>query len=228
MKTYAFIFARGGSKGLPGKNILPLNGIPLIGYSIEIAKEIGEISEIYVSTDDKGIAQVAKDLGAQVILRPNELATDTSPELDSWKHAISYLQNKESYFERFISLPPTAPLRNKDDVTKALAKFDESTDLVVTMTDAQRSPYFNMVKMNNSGYVETIIKNENKYIRRQDAPLCYDLTTVAYVSSPTYILSASNLFNGRVKAVNIPKDRSIDIDDKLDFDLAEMILKNKE
>ena len=161
-------------------------------------------------------------------MRPNELATDTSPELDSWKHAISYLQNKESYFERFISLPPTAPLRNKDDVTKALAKFDESTDLVVTMTDAQRSPYFNMVKMNNSGYVETIIKNENKYIRRQDAPLCYDLTTVAYVSSPAYILSASNIFNGRVKAVNIPKDRSIDIDDKLDFDLAEMILKNEE
>jgi len=228
MKTYAFVFARGGSKGLPGKNILPLNGVPLIGHSIQIAKKIKEISDIFVSTDDTRIAKVARDFGAEVIIRPSELASDSSPELESWKHAVKYLQSNEINFERFISLPATAPLRNKEDVIKALAKFDDSTDLVVTMTDSHRSPYFNMVKENNLGYVETIIENEKKYTRRQDAPPCYDLTTVAYVSSPKYILSTSNIFNGRVKAIKIPKDRSIDIDDRVDFNLAEVILKNQE
>ena len=111
MKTYAFIFARGGSKGLKGKNIKKLCDKPLLAHSIDIAKSIDEISKVFVSTEDEDIQKVATEYGANVIIRPKVLATDTSPEIDSWKHAINYLTDLGDSFDRFISLPTTSPLR---------------------------------------------------------------------------------------------------------------------
>jgi len=226
MKTYAFIFARGGSKGLPGKNIMPLAGKPLLGHAIELALGLKEISRVFVSTDDAEIAEVARKYNAEVILRPKNLATDDSPELESWKHAVKKLFDEEDKFDRFISLPTTAPLRTAEDIRNSLDKFDHTTDLVVTVTESQRNPYFNMVKLDEKGFIKILSEDNNSYSRRQDLPLCYDLTTVAYVSSPQYILSTDNLFKGKVKAAKIPKERAVDIDDMIDFMLAELIFKS--
>ncbi|MCG6364299.1 cytidylyltransferase domain-containing protein, partial [Vibrio fluvialis] len=120
MKNYAFIFARGGSKGLPGKNIKPLAGKPLLHYSIDSALAAPSIEQVFVSTDDAEIAQVARNGGAIVIDRPAELADDASPEWLSWRHAIEWVRANYGDFDGFISLPATAPLRAVSDIESAI------------------------------------------------------------------------------------------------------------
>ena len=224
MKTFAFIFARGGSKGLPGKNIRKLNDKPLLAYSIDIAKQIDDISRIFVSTDDESISNVAIEYGAEVINRPPELAQDNTPEWLAWKHAIEWVNNNGEEFNRFISLPTTSPLRNELDVKACLDKLDKDTDIVVTVADTCRSPYFNMVREEH-GYFKLLIDTEANYSRRQDVPKAYDMSTVAYVTRPEFIMKSNKIFDGRVKAVNIPPERAIDIDTKLDFLVAETLIK---
>jgi len=227
MKTIAFIFARGGSKGLPKKNILPLNGKPLLGHSIDMAKSIGEVSEIFVSTDDKDIARIAEQFKAHVILRPKHLAQDDSPELLSWKHAVACLNENNYTFDKFLSLPTTAPLRNTADVQACLDLLDSNTDVVVTITESHRNPFFNMVTMQQDGYVKLLSVDGKTYSRRQDAPKSYDMTTVAYVSTPEFILLTNSLFEGRVKAISIPRERALDIDTEIDFMIADTIIKRE-
>ncbi len=225
MKTYAFIFARGGSKGVPRKNIRELNNKPLIEYSIEVAKEIDEISSIFVSTDDVEIANIAKKLGVEVIPRPKELAQDNSPEWLAWKHAVQWVYKSKGEFDKFVSLPTTSPLRNDKDVKGAINLLKGETDIVITITDTTRSPFFNMVKVDNDNYAKLLVESDNIFTRRQDAPKAFDMTTVAYVSSPEFILRNNNLFDGRVKAYKVPNERAIDIDTELDFSIAEFLIK---
>ena len=224
MKTYAFIFARGGSKGVPGKNIKEICGKPLIAYSIELAKEIECIEKIYVSTEDANIVNIAKKYGADIIPRPRDLAQDDSSEWLSWQHAVKWLGTKGESFDIFVSLPTTAPLRNKKDISQCLASLDEKTDMVVGITEATRSPYFNMVKKNDDGFIDVLIKNDNCYTRRQETPVVFDLTTVAYVSRPDFIIKSSGIFDGRVLGVEIPAERALDIDTEMDFEIAEFLM----
>ena len=119
-KTVCFIFARGGSKGLPKKNILSISGKPLLIHSIRIAKSIKEIDSIYVSTDSEEIADLAFTENIEVIKRPSELAKDNSPEWLSWQHAIQFVYKREGHFNIFVSLPTTAPLRIKEDVNRCI------------------------------------------------------------------------------------------------------------
>jgi CMP-N-acetylneuraminic acid synthetase len=227
MKTFAFIFARGGSKGVPGKNIRDLGGMPLLAYSIIMAKNIDEISRVFVSTDDQDIAYIGSKYGAEIIKRPSNLAQDNSPEWFAWLHAIEWLEDQEIFFDRFISLPTTSPLRNKDDVIKCLNLLDKETDVVVTITNSSRSPYFNMVSKKD-GYIKLLMESEQNFSRRQDVPLVYDMTTVAYVARPNFIKNNSKVFDGRVKAALIPKERAVDIDDEMDFKIAEMLIKEEQ
>lgn len=224
MTVYAFIFARGGSKGLPGKNIKPLGGIPLIGHSINLAHKLSDVKKIIVSTDSDEIAAVAESLSVEVIKRPDELASDTASEWLAWQHAIHYLHARGESFEVFLSLPTTSPLRGRTDVEQCLAALDERTDMVVTVTPAARSPYFNMVVRGEDGYSEVVI-HDDTIRRRQDAPTTYDMTTVAYVSRPEFILKNSGVFAGKVKSVIVPKERAIDIDDGFDFMVAEALYR---
>lgn len=223
MKTYAFVFARGGSKGLPGKNIKPLAGKPLLAWSIETAKVIAEIDKVFVSTDCEDIAKVATEFGAEVINRPAELAADESAEWHAWRHAISWVSEKYGDFERFISLPATSPLRSEQDVKESLAALTHKTDIVITCAQASRNPHFNMIKKDATGACRLYIEGTD-VTRRQDAPECFDITTVAYVSTPEFIQNNFGAFSGRVKAVEIPKQRAVDIDDIYDFYLAEAIV----
>ena len=223
MKTFAFIFARGNSKGVPGKNIRNLAGKPLLAYSIIMAQNIDEISRVFVSTDNQDIAKIGIKYGAEIINRPVELARDDSPEWLAWRHAIEWLENREEYFDCFVSLPATSPLRNENDVIRCLNRLDEQTDIVVTITNASRSPHLNMVS-EQDGYVKLLVANKCEYSRRQDVPIVYDMTTVAYVTRPDFIKNNNKVFDGQVKASLVPKERAVDIDDELDFKIAEMLM----
>ena len=229
MKNYAFIFARGGSKGLPGKNIKKLAGKPLLCYSIDIAKATPSIAKVFVSTDDDDIALIAEENGAIVINRPQEFAEDNTPEWLAWRHAVDWVSTRYGDFDGFVSLPATSPLRSVVDVEAAILKqHEQKADICIAVTPASRSPYFNMVKCNNEGVVELVNKLSNDVTRRQDAPEVFDITTVVYVSNPEFIMKNYGLFSGVITSIEVPKSRAVDIDDIYDFKLAEAILLSEE
>lgn len=231
MKAISFIFARGGSKGLPGKNIRNLRGKPLIAWSIEHALSVKRIQRVIVSTDSEEIAAVARDFGAEVpFIRPAELARDESPEWMAWRHALNYLRETTRELpEVMVSVPPTAPLRIAQDIENCLDEYERGgADIVVTVTDAHRSPYFNMVKTNADGTVGLVNPLQSSIARRQDAPTVYDMATVCYVVNPEFVMTHNATFEGRVKAVHVPIERAIDIDTLLDFQIAESLLSIRE
>jgi CMP-N-acetylneuraminic acid synthetase len=231
LKAVAFIFARGGSKGLPCKNIRSLGGKPLIAWSIEHALAVKRIERVIVSTDSEEIAAVARDYGAEVpFIRPAELAQDDSPEWLSWRHALNYLGETTGVLpEVMVSVPTTAPLRLVQDIENCLDEYEKSdADMVITVTDAHRSPYFNMVKTNADGTVGLVNPPQSAIARRQDAPVVYDMATVCYVANPEFVKTHNATFEGRVKAVHVPPERAIDIDTMLDFQMAESVLNIRE
>jgi len=230
MKPYivGFVFARGGSKGLPRKNIRPLAGKPLIAYAIDTALSSKLIDRVVVSTDDNEIAEIAQRYGAEVpFMRPLELALDDSPEWLAWQHAIRALEKKDKRkIDVFASIPPTAPLRIVEDIDKCIHVLLESdADVVITVKQADRNPYFNMVSLGDDGYAKLAMTLDRPIYRRQDAPQVYDMTTVAYAAKPTFVLNAHSLFEGKVKTVVIPVERALDIDTELDFKFAEFLLR---
>jgi CMP-N-acetylneuraminic acid synthetase len=231
MKAIACIFARGGSKGLPGKNIRPLGGKPLIAWSIEHALAVKRIERVIVSTDSEEIAAVAREYGAEVpFIRPAELARDDSPEWLAWRHVLNYLlETTGALPEVMVSVPTTAPLRMVLDIENCLDEYEKGdADMVITVTEAHRSPYFNMVKTNTDGTVGLVNPPQSAIARRQDAPVVFDMATVCYVANPEFIMTHNAMFEGRVKAVNVPVERAIDIDTLLDFQIAECLLNIRE
>lgn len=232
MNIVALICARGGSKGLPGKNIRPLAGVPLIAWSIRQARAVPRISRVIVSTDSEEIAAIAREAGAEVpFMRPAELAQDTSPERGVWRHALEYLKSTDgAYPDVLIVVPATAPLRLPEDLERCLDEFAQGgAETIITVAEPHRNPYFNMVKTRADGCVELVIPPaEGVLTRRQDAPDVYDVTTVAYVTAPEFVMHADNIFAGRVCAVQIPVERAVDIDTLMDFKVAECLLQYRD
>jgi N,N'-diacetyl-8-epilegionaminate cytidylyltransferase len=228
MKPYVVgaIFARGGSKGVPRKNLRPLAGKPLIAHAIHSALASEIINQVIVSTDDAEIASVAKQCGAQVpFIRPAELAGDHSPEWLAWQHALRMLAQENPAVDVFVSIPPTAPLRAVSDIDACIRALQSSdADIIITVKPADRSPYFNMVTVDPEGNANLVIRPEGTIHRRQDAPTVYDVTTVAYAARPEFVLNATSIFDGHVKAVVVPAERALDIDTELDFQFAEFLL----
>lgn len=230
MDIVAFIFARGGSKGLPGKNTRPLLGISLLERAVAHAQAVKRIQRVVVSTDSLEIADLARRAGAEVpFMRPAELAKDDSAEWLAWRHALQFLQTTEGRMPRvMVSIPTTAPLRLPQDVDQCLDTFEQGDcDCVVTVSDAHRNPYFNMVLLNNTGHASIVISPPLNVSRRQDAPVIFDMATVAYVASTEFVMRAQGIFEGRVKTVRIPQHRAIDIDTLRDFELAEFELQRQ-
>jgi len=225
----AFIFARGGSKGVPGKNIRSLAGKPLIAHAIETALQSDYVERVIVSTDDEAIAQVAREYGAETpFMRPNYLASDTSAEWLSWQHALKYLQGKGSLPDLFLSVPTTSPLRDVTDLDACIRKLMKGDhDIVITASESARSPYFNMVRLVN-GQVELAVKPDTSISRRQDAPQFFDMTTVAYAAKPSFILENSSMFDGSVGLVEVPEERALDIDTLLDFKVADFLMRERQ
>ncbi|MFH1310454.1 MAG: acylneuraminate cytidylyltransferase family protein [Candidatus Omnitrophota bacterium] len=230
MKPYTagFIFARGGSKGIKKKNIRLLAGKPLIAYAIETAKQSTLIDRVIVSTEDEEIARVALEFGAEVpFMRPVELAQDDTPCILAWKHAIGVLRERDTQKELnvFVSIPPTSPLRAVEDIDNSIQSFlNNDADAVITVKNASRHPSFNMVFVDKNGYAELVSQPDKTIYRRQDASPVYDMTTVAYVGNPQFIMGANSIFEGKVKSIVIPEERAVDIDTELDFQFAEYLM----
>ena len=226
MNTAACIFARGGSKGLPGKNIRDFAGKPLIGWAIEQAMALSTVDEVLISTDSVEIAEIARKHGASVpFIRPIELAMDNSPEWMAWRHMLNFLLERDGKLPNaMLSVPTTAPLRSVSDIQRCIDVFELGiTDAVVTVTDPHRSPYFNMVKLDARGFADIVMRDSSDINRRQDSPSVFDMTTAAYVVDAEFIMEHNGIFEGRVKAVHLPLERAIDIDTLLDFEIAEFL-----
>lgn len=228
MSTTAFIFARGGSKGVKNKNVYLVAGKPLIAYSIRSAMASASIDRIVVSTDDVQIASVAREYGAEVLDRPVELARDTTPEIMAWRHAIDCFPQLFTGpgAQPFISLPATSPLRSSEDVDAAISRFSSHPcDVLFGISPAHRNPYLNMVKIDPHGFISLAISGSTA-VRRQDVPDMYDVTTCIYVAHADYIQSCNRLMEGRVGYVIIPPERALDIDTYYDLHLAELMLRH--
>ena len=226
----AFIFARGGSKGLPRKNIKVLAGKPLIAWAIETALKVSEVNRVVVSTEDPDIAHVAREFGAEVpFIRPKNLASDNASEWDAWRHALLTLRDIEGEFPNpFISVPTTAPLRLPDDIRACISTYNEGgADVVLAVTEAHRNPWFNMVTAKSDGTVRLVNEFSGFINRRQDAPSVRDITTVAYVANPHFILENNRIFDGIVKSISVPVERAIDIDTPYDFAIAEFLMNQR-
>lgn len=229
-KVIALIPARGGSKGIPYKNIKPLKGKPLIAWTIEVAQQVDEIDRIFVSTDDEKIVAVSQQYGAEVIKRPDEFAQDHSLAIDVVKHAISYLRLKRDQNTIIVYLEPTNPLREKVDVVECLRLLsDEKKDFtaVATFKEAELNPY-RAWKIENFR-PQTFLLHANPWLPRQKLPKAYQLNGGVYAFYTSNITDeAKHFFTGKTGAVLAPKERSIDIDDEIDFLFAEMMLNRRD
>jgi len=230
-KIYAFICARGGSKGIKNKNIKLFCGKPLISYSIKSALKNKMIKKVIVSTDSEKISKISKIYGAEVpFKRPKKLAQDNSKEWLVWKHLMNFLKTKNDLPDIVISLPTTSPLRKDIDINNCINKFirNKKSDMLITVTKPHRNPFFNMIQIKKNKFAKILNENKTNYIsNRQEAPTVYDVATVAYVTTPRYILRANKMFFGDVDIHEVPKIRAVDIDNKIDFEYAEY-LKRKD
>lgn len=222
----AIIPARGGSKGIPKKNIIPLAGKPMISYSIETALKSKYIDKLFVSSDDNEILQIARENGAETIKRPEELAQDNTPDLPVFQHAIKYLIEKQNYKpDIIINLRPTCPLRNVNDIDNSVKKMlDTDCDAVRTITESRNHPYW-MGKLDGDRllpFMENI--NVEKYYQRQLLPPAYIINGGVDVMKVEVILNQNRLYGNDIRAVFMPSERSVDIDDKFDLMFAEYIL----
>ncbi|MDO9089829.1 MAG: acylneuraminate cytidylyltransferase family protein [Burkholderiaceae bacterium] len=222
------ICARGGSQGVPGKNIRLLCGKPLIAWTIEQALACGEADAVFVSTDSEAIAEVARSHGAQVpFLRPAELATAAAGKLPVIQHLAQWVQDHRGPVTRIIDLDPTSPLRALEDIHACAALLDADTDMVITGYESDKNPYFNMVEKKASGFFERVCKPASEVLGRQSAPKVYAMNASVYVWHG-HTLASSLWTNPRVRLHEMPRERSIDIDHPIDFDLVELIMKRRD
>ncbi len=223
MKTIASICARGGSVGVPGKNIRLLHGRPLIAHTIEQAHAAMGIDAVYVSTDDPGIAEVARQYGARVpFLRPAELATSSAAKVPVIQHLCQWVEENEAPFDRIVDLDPTSPLRTVDDIEACLSLLDAETDAVITAFESEKNPYFNMVEQKSDGNIRLVCTPQGSVVARQQAPHVYSMNASIYVWHRHTL--AKGLWNGKLKLHVMPRERSIDIDSPLDFSIVEMLM----
>ncbi len=230
MKRICTICARGGSKGVPGKNIRPLMGKPLLAHSIEQARESGLFDAIAVSSDDDDILSIGLEWKAtHEVLRPQDLSTDQASKISAIAHCVDRVESIEgSSFDTVVDLDVTSPLRSVDDIRNAV-KFLESghADNVVSGAPSRRSPYFNLVEADEEGYVQLSKKTAKPIVRRQDSPRCYDLNASIYVWRRENLSKDKLLFQSKTALYEMPEERSWDIDTDLDFLIVEALMKRK-
>jgi len=227
MTTIASICARGGSTGLPRKNIKLLHGKPLIAHTIEQALACPEIERVFVSTDDEEIAEVARNAGAEVpFLRPAELASSTAAKLPVIRHLVEAVEHMGVPVTRIVDLDPTSPLRLVSDIRRCIDMLDDETDVVITAYPAEKNPYFNMVELKPDGNIGLVKPLAGGVVARQQAPVVYAMNASIYVWHQHSL--SKGLWDGRVKLHIMPRERSIDIDSMLDFQLVQMLMASSQ
>jgi CMP-N-acetylneuraminic acid synthetase len=231
MSILCTICARGGSKGVPKKNIRELLGRPLIVYTIEQALNSKMINRVVVSTDSEIIAGIAKQAGAEVpFIRPAHLAAHDAPKLPVVQHAVRYyIDNLNFAPDYVIDLDPTSPLRLNEDIDKCLDLIinDPDCDSVITGYRSNKNPYFNMIEISKDGFVKLSKKTEKLIAGRQDAPVVYAMNASVYAWKTDILFQREDIISGRTKFIEMSDDRSIDIDSEIDFKLVELIMKER-
>jgi N-acylneuraminate cytidylyltransferase len=229
MNTLFIIPARGGSKGLPGKNIKPLNDVPLIFYSIDVARKFTNDSNICISTDDtkiKNLVEKGRNLKVPFV-RPSELATDSAGTYEVLIHALDFyeMQMKKNY-DAIVLLQPTSPFRTKKDVENALHLFNPSQhDMVVSVVETKANPYFSLFEENDSGFLEQ--SKKSNYTRRQDCPKVYEYNGAVYVINVNSLKKMKINEFVRIQKSLMDKENSLDIDTPFDWEIAEYFAKKK-
>lgn len=225
--TLYIIPARGGSKGIPRKNIRPLNGKPLIHYSIEVARSLAPDSHIILSTDDEEIAETGRQTGLKVeYMRPAELATDTAGSREVILDAMDYADRKGIVYDRVCLLQPTSPLRTPADVTACLDAYTPDIDMAVSVIETDANPYYNCFEPDPlTGYLH-ISKGDGLYVRRQDAPPAWQFSGSVYVINPQSIRRMA--LGAMPRRIGVPTDPThcVDLDTPLDWELAETIIRH--
>ncbi len=221
------ICARGGSAGVPGKNIRDLCGKPLIAWTIGQALASGIADQVFVSTDSEDIAAAARAAGAEVpFLRPAELATATAGKLPVIQHLVEWVEAQRRHVSTIVDLDPTSPLRSVDDIRTCFGMLDADTDVVITGYEADKNPYFNMVERKSNGFFERVCPPESEVLGRQSAPAVYAMNASIYAWH-RHTLSSSLWNAPKIRLHVMPRERSIDIDHPIDFDLVELLMKKR-
>lgn len=230
MNVLCTILARGGSKGVKNKNIKPILGKPLIHYSIEQALASKLFTHVVVNSDSEDILNVAAEIsGIETLPRPVELASDTSAKLPALIYTVTEMEKRRGIsYDVVLDLDCTSPLRDVEDIKGAFESFIKNKNLnLITAMPARRSPYFNMVKLNENGSAELVNRTDPPVVRRQDAPECYDMNASIYIWQKDVLLNSKTLFLGNTGLYIMPEERSIDIDTPTDFEFVEFLLSKK-
>lgn len=227
MESLVIIPARGGSKGIPHKNIKILGEKPLICHSIDIARELVPESDICVSTDDHEIIKIVENYGLKVpFVRPDYLATDTMGTYDVLLHALKFYEDKDKRYDNIILLQCTSPFRRVEDVEGALKLYTPEIDMVVSVKESSANPYYNCFEERPDGFL-SISKGDGCYHRRQDAPKAWEYNGAIYIINPSSLKEKPmSRFTKVVKYV-MDDIHSIDLDTMFDWKLAELVLKEK-
>lgn len=226
MNICTIITARGGSKGIPRKNIKNLNGKPVLAYSIEPSVASDFIKKTYVTTEDEEISEISKKFNAEVIERPQELAKDTSSSVDVILHALNYLEEKDSLPDFFVLLQPTSPLRTTEDIDNSIDLFiNNKCDALISVCEIDHASMLSLALENKFLVPNCDEDFLNK--RRQDLPTYYSPNGAIYITTPESLRKNRTFIPKKTIPYVMPKERSVDLDTPFDFKLAEFLLKNK-
>ncbi|RAI89531.1 acylneuraminate cytidylyltransferase family protein [Algoriphagus yeomjeoni] len=228
----ATICCRGGSKGVPNKNLRLMHGIPLIGHTIAQAQQSELITDLIISTDSPLIADAAREFGAKVpFFRPDDLASDSASKWPVFVHALEFYEKEYGVeVEYLVDLDVTVPLKTPQDIDGAiqLALDNPTTEVVITGYEPERNPYFNMMEIREDGLAEIVKKSEKPIVRRQDAPDVYSLSPAAFVIKKSALYNYPHWSKAPCRIFPIPRERAIDIDSLLDFELVEFLMSKKQ
>lgn len=225
MKYLVVIPARGGSKGIPHKNIKPLGGKPLIYYSIDVARQFTSDENICVTTDDDEIISVVEQHGLKVpFVRPAELATDTCGSSEVIQHAYQFFADKGIHYDSIVLLQPTSPFRKVEFIKEAVALYDDSVDMVTSVRPAACNPYYDGFEENADGLLQ-ISKGDGTIARRQEAPKVWQQNGSIYVINPKSLIEKGMGGFTKIKKYAMPEAYSVDLDTMLDWKMAELIIK---
>lgn len=226
MKPLVIIPARGGSKGIPGKNIKLLGGKPLIQYTIEAAMDVFPSEQIIVSTDSEEIKSVAEACGITVpFIRPAHLSSDTASSYDVLLHAMNYAEASGIIFDSIVLLQPTSPFRTAHHIKEALKLYSPDLHMVVSVQESDENPYYSLFEESENGFLEK--SKEGNFTRRQDCPSVYSYNGAIYIINPDQLKQKTLGEFTKVKKYVMPKADSIDLDTELDWKLAEILMSEK-
>lgn len=231
MKTnICTVCARGGSKGVPGKNVRKMLNVPLIHHTLLQAKQSGIFSAIAVSSDSDEILTCATQIsGVIAIRRPLEMATDHAGKIPAIRHAMLETEKHLGYqCDISVDLDVTSPLRDPQDICNAIDMLKDGVPNVITAMNCRRSPYFNLIEVGQDGQINVAKQTPSHVLRRQDAPACYDMNASIYIWRREVLITENKLFLPSTALYVMPEERSWDIDSPMDWDIVELLMGQKQ